>query len=112
MSCPHLLSNAENRANRLGWVGVPHHPARQRAPNRLFFTEADYRLYLDLFRSNSQRAGLEVWGYCLMPNHVHLIAFPTRPQSMARALGRTHADYARHFNIERRSLGCNVGAPA
>jgi hypothetical protein len=40
-----------------------------------------------------------------MPNHVHLIATPRRPDSMSVALGRTHADFARHFNLKRRACG-------
>jgi len=40
-----------------------------------------------------------------MPNHTHLVCVPGRPDALARALGRTHADFARHFNISRRSCG-------
>lgn len=43
--------------------------------------------------------------YCLMPNHVHLIAIPERPNAMANALRATHANYARHYNLEKRSCG-------
>jgi REP element-mobilizing transposase RayT len=49
--------------------------------------------------------GVALWAYCLMPNHIHLICVPGNGQSLAAALGRTHADYARHFNIEGRSCG-------
>jgi REP element-mobilizing transposase RayT len=40
-----------------------------------------------------------------MPNHVHLIAIPERPNAMANALRATHANYARHYNLEKRSCG-------
>ncbi len=40
-----------------------------------------------------------------MPNHVHLVAVPVAASSLARALGRTHAEYARYFNIQRLSCG-------
>jgi len=40
-----------------------------------------------------------------MPNHVHLIAIPERTDAMASALGRTHADFARHFNLRSRTCG-------
>jgi putative transposase len=86
--------------------GLPYH-ITQRGNGRqgVFSSTADYRLYLDLLRSNAKRSSLDLWGYCLMPNHVHLIAVPHDPRAMARALGRTHADYARHFNLQRRSSG-------
>ncbi len=38
-------------------------------------------------------------------NHIHLIAVPSNPEALARTLGRTHADFARHFNFRRRSCG-------
>jgi putative transposase len=71
----------------------------------VFFDGADYRLYLDLLRVYSEDAGLRLLAYCLMPNHVHLIAEQDRTKAMASALGRTHADFARHFNLRRRSCG-------
>ncbi len=85
---------------------LPHHiTQRGNGGQPVFRVPADYRLYLDLLRANAKRNNLRLWGYCLMPNHVHLIAVPPGPQSLARALGRTHADYARHFNLQHRSCG-------
>jgi putative transposase len=36
------------------------------------------------------RSGVEVWAYCLMPNHVHLVAVPHRRGGLARAVGEAH----------------------
>ena len=44
-------------------------------------------------------------GYCLMTNHVHLVAVPEREDSFAKAFGRTHADYARWLHIRSRQTG-------
>lgn len=94
------------RIARISAAGVPYH-VTQRGNGRqnVFQSEADYRLYLDLLRANCNKFRLELWAFCLMPNHVHLIAVPMRPDSMARTLGRTHADYARHFNLKHRACG-------
>jgi putative transposase len=40
-----------------------------------------------------------------MNNHVHLLAVPERADSLARTLGRTHADYGRYWNARRASCG-------
>ncbi len=40
-----------------------------------------------------------------MSNHVHLVAAPERPDSFSRALGCTHASYARYRNLIDRSCG-------
>jgi len=86
--------------------GVPHHVTqRGNAKQVLFRSDGDCQLYLSLLRVYSRRYGLKVWAYCLMPNHVHVVAVPEHTFSMARTLGRTHSDYARHFNIQRQSCG-------
>jgi REP element-mobilizing transposase RayT len=75
--------------------GVPHHiTQRGNARQIVFDTREDRLLYLDLLREYAERFYLKLWGYCLMSNHVHLIAVPSRRDSLARALGRTHTEYA------------------
>ncbi len=86
--------------------GVPYHiTQRGNGKQRLFFTDPDYRMYLDLLRRHSDAHGLRIWAYCLMPNHVHLIAVPKRPASMPKALGRTHAEFAKYFNLLHQTCG-------
>ena len=53
----------------------------------VFFTDADYHLYLRLLRRYSEHFELSVLGYCLMPNHVHLIVVPRDSEGFARAVG-------------------------
>ncbi len=40
-----------------------------------------------------------------MTNHVHLLAVPERNDSLAKALGRTHNDYARWVHVRERQVG-------
>ena len=39
-----------------------------------FFGEGDYQLYIELMAQSCGKCGVEIWAYCLMPNHVYLIA--------------------------------------
>jgi len=41
---------------------------------------------------------VEVWAYCLLPNHVHLIAVPDGEQGLARAIGEAHRRYTVRVN--------------
>jgi len=77
----------------------PHH-ITQRGNNRqgVFFVADDYRLYLDILREQSRRYGLEVHAYCLMANHVHLVATPHGADSLAKAVGRTHWRHSQAIN--------------
>ena len=45
------------------------------------------------------RFGVVIWAYCLMPNHIHLIAVPESEEGLRRALGETHRRYTRHINF-------------
>ena len=78
---------------------TPHH-VTQRGNRRqqTFFSDADYLAYRRLAAESFRQAGVEVWAYCLMPNHVHLIATPSRPEALAEAVGAAHLRYTRQVN--------------
>ncbi|MFQ5535548.1 MAG: transposase [Sphingomonadales bacterium] len=88
------------RLARLVIPGHPHH-VTQRGNRGLetFFGDADYRLYLKLLAEGCERAGTQVWAWCLMPNHVHLILTPTSEDGLRAALGETHRRYTREINL-------------
>lgn len=66
----------------------------------VFITAQDRTTYLSLLRSYAAKYELEVWAYCLMTNHVHLIVRALREASLAKAIGCTHVRYA--FALNRR----------
>ena len=80
--------------------GVPHH-VTQCGNNRqdVFFVNDDHRVYLSFLREQAARFGLRVLGYCLMTNHVHLIAVPETPEGLRRAMGEAHRRYTRRVNF-------------
>jgi putative transposase len=95
-----------SRIARAVAVGLPHHVTqRGNGRQRVFFTDRDREIYLNLFFDYASRYSLRVWGYCLMSNHVHFIVVPETERGLARAFGRAHADYARYANVAQRSCG-------
>lgn len=46
-----------------------------------------------------------VWAYCLMPNHIHLIAVPKTKERLARAIGEAHRRYTRMINFRENWRG-------
>lgn len=90
---------------RLPRLVVPDHPhhVTQRGNRRepVFFCDDDYRLYLDLLREWAGKAKTQIWAYCLMPNHVHLILTPKTPGGLRATLGETHRRYTRHINFRK-----------
>jgi putative transposase len=65
---------------------------------RVFFSPDDYDVYSRLLAEQASRYSLVIWAYCLMPNHVHLIAVPSSPTGLARPLGEAHRRYAALVN--------------
>lgn len=94
---------------RLARVVIPGHPhhvtQRGNGRARTFFGEDDYALYRDLLATNCAAAGVEVWAWCLMPNHVHLVLVPTDPDGLRRALARVHRAYAGTIQARRKRTG-------
>jgi len=94
---------------RLARVVVPDHPhhvtQRGNGRARTFFGDPDYALYRDLLAENCRAAGVEVWAWCLMPNHVHLILVPSDPDGLRRALARVHRSYAGIIQARRKRSG-------
>jgi putative transposase len=65
------------RLARIVVPGVPHHvAARGTRREPIFFEDGDQDIYIDILAEQMRKTRVEVWGYCLMPNHVHLIACP------------------------------------
>ena len=79
------------RMARVVVPGIPHH-VTQRGNRRqaTFFGAADYRAYLDLLREHARAARVELWAWCLMPNHVHLMVVPPSAAALRAALAETH----------------------
>jgi putative transposase len=94
------------RRSRLVVPEIAHH-ITQRGNDRqaVFFSADDRRLYLHLLAQQAAACGTHILGYCLMTNHVHLVAAPDREDSLARTLGRTHAEYAQAVNRSRSRTG-------
>jgi putative transposase len=90
------------RLARVVIPGYPHHVI-QRGNRRqdVFFNDEDRITYLDYLRQYTKPAKIEIWGYCLMNNHVHLIAVPARENGLAKGLGDAHRQYTRKINFRQ-----------
>jgi len=87
------------RTARVVVPGYPHHiTQRGSRRQRTFFDDSDYRAYLGLLRALKDAAGVDVVAYCLMPNHVHVVAIPAHESSLAKLFGVAHHRYACRVN--------------
>lgn len=90
---------------RMARVVVPNYPhhVTQRGNRRqkTFFCEDDYRYYIALMSEFSRQSGTEIWAYCLMPNHVHLVMVPAEEDGLRATLGEAHRRYTRRINFRQ-----------
>jgi putative transposase len=94
------------RLPRMVLPGIAHHVTqRGNRRERTFFEDADYALYLDLLAQAAERNGVEIWSYCLMPNHVHIIAVPRDEDGLGRTFRHVHRHYTGFINARMRQTG-------
>jgi putative transposase len=94
------------RLARMVAIDAPRHiTQRGNARQVVFESDADRLVYLDLLRQHCRLDRLKLLGYCLMSNHVHLIAIPALADSLLLALKHTHERYAGYFNARHASSG-------
>jgi len=90
------------RMARVVVPGYPHHVTqRGNRKQETFFDSADYRAYLRMLSKAKVDADAEIWGYCLMPNHVHLVVVPQRRDSLAMLFRDAHRRYTRRINTRK-----------
>ena len=88
------------RLSRIVIPGYPHHVTqRGNRGQKTFFSSEDYRQYIRLMSQWCHEHGVQIWSYCLMPNHVHLIAVPVDESGLAKAIGEAHRRYTRYINF-------------
>ena len=64
----------------------------------MFFSARDRQVYLRWLAEYAIRYELEIWAYCLMTNHVHLLVLGHLSDSLSQGIGRTHGRYAQWQN--------------
>jgi putative transposase len=73
-------------------------PSAAIVASRCSFRAGDYQLYRQVIAAAARRAGAEIWAYCLMPNHVHLIVTPTDHDGLRATFAEAHRRYTGAIN--------------
>lgn len=90
-----------SRVARIIYPDFPHHivhRGNRREP--VFFKDTDRKIYLTLLKEMSLRYNVEVWSWCLMNNHVHLLLSPKDSDGLAKVMQQVARNYS--FKINRR----------
>jgi len=94
------------RIARIIAPGIPHY-VTQRGNRRMetFFCDEDYQDYLTLMAEWCRKVNVSIWWYCLMPNHIHLIAVPEKKEGLRMAIGEAYRRYSVMINRRQKWTG-------
>ena len=94
------------RGSRCLLPGVPCHITQRGVDRRETFSSGEDRhTYLDLLRQNLEDTEVRILAWCLMTNHLHLIAVPGRADSLSVLMRRVQGRYAQYYNAHSRRNG-------
>ncbi len=95
-----------SRLVRVVLPGHPHH-ITQRGNRRqdVFFRLEGYENYLDLLKEWCGKEQVEVWTYCLMSDHIHLIVKPDKTSNLSKTIGEMHRRTTRMINFRKHWRG-------
>jgi putative transposase len=71
----------------------------------IFKAEADFQRYLQILRKAKKKYDILLYAYCLMPNHVHLLAQTKKARWMSKFMHWLNRGYAAYFNAKYQKQG-------
>ena len=71
----------------------------------VFFDDEDRQTYLKLLAGYAQKHRVQIWAYCLMSNHIHLLAVPATETSLARGIGLANQVSTQYLNRKIKQTG-------
>jgi putative transposase len=95
-----------SRKPRITIPDVPHHIChRGNNQQPVFIEHYDRQDYFANLRARCLTWGLKIVGYCLMTNHIHLVAIPSDLNSISKAIQIAHSRYSLNFNLRHSRSG-------
>jgi putative transposase len=87
-------------------TGFPHHIV-QRGNNKekVFFEKEDKERYLSLLSKYANKWNSTILAYCLMDNHVHLLAKPKSGESLYKMMQGVTFCYTQYVNKKYKKTG-------
>ncbi|MBN1526589.1 MAG: transposase [Candidatus Omnitrophica bacterium] len=85
--------------------GVYHVISRGHNRYRLFHDAGDYKAYKKIIRDYKKRFHFELFHYCLMPNHIHLLLRVSTGIELPRIMQGLNQSYSTHYKRAYKLVG-------
>lgn len=94
------------RSRRITPAGQPFHVVNRGTEGRqLFFESLEYRQFIDLLTEAKARYPVHLYGYCVMPNHFHLVLSPVQDAAVSAFMRWLTGCHACHLRSDTRTVG-------
>ncbi|MBI4657161.1 MAG: transposase [Elusimicrobia bacterium] len=95
---------------RIAYPGAHYHIiVRGNNKSEIFIDERDKTQYIDILKYKIEKFQLKIYGYVLMPNHIHLF-LETQLPNISEAMHRLNLDYTLYFNKRHKRSGHLFGS--
>lgn len=71
----------------------------------VFKERCDFEFYLAQLKRYKRKYGFLLFGYCLMPNHIHLIGEPINPEKLPKFMQCLQRSYTAYYNKKYNKVG-------
>ncbi|MFC1805153.1 transposase [Candidatus Omnitrophota bacterium] len=71
----------------------------------IFFDEEDFRYFLKFFKHYKKKYPVKIFGYCLMPNHIHIILQARYSKNLRLFMKGLAQTYTAWFNDKYKKAG-------
>ncbi|MCM8795699.1 MAG: transposase [Candidatus Omnitrophica bacterium] len=79
--------------------------ARGNQKQKIFSNSDDFKFYLYQLRRYKRKFSFLLYGYCLMPNHIHLIGKPIVPENLSKFMQCLQRSYTAYYNNKYEKTG-------
>lgn len=93
------------RSPRLTYRGALHHVTMRCNNKEFLFDERSFRLFLDTLSETREKFFSQLYNYCLMTNHFHLLFEVGADDTLSRFMHRLANVFANRFNVIRERKG-------
>jgi putative transposase len=94
------------RKNRFAAPGLPYHVVNRGNDRKIVFRQGfDYIAFMELLAEGVRRFDVSVFGYCLMPNHFHLLIEPRSEGALSAFMQSVTGRYACTLRQQTRTVG-------
>ena len=72
---------------------------------KIFLDEGDYQFFINLLEDTFKKWRVELYAYCLMGNHFHLLLYELVFGGISRFMQRLSTAYSMYFNLKNERTG-------